>query len=72
MDGFFERNLTLQDDFRMFQVYISLFAITQRKDDLSEGRFLPSFIDRAASARKRRLQGEFDKWKVLLVQSRIE
>jgi len=51
VDGFFERNLTLQDDFRTFQ------------DDLSEGRFLPSFIERAANARKRRLQGEFDKWK---------
>ena len=24
---------------------------------------MPSFIERAANARKRRLQGEFDKWK---------
>ena len=59
VDGFFERNLTLQDDFRTFQ------------DDLSEGRFLPSFIERAANARKRRLQGEFDKWKVIRIKGTL-
>ena len=49
--------------------YRSVLALLTVKDDLSEGRFLPSFIERAANARTRRLHGEFDKWKVVTKMS---
>lgn len=34
------------------------------QDDLREGRFQKSYLERAATAREKRARGDFDSWKV--------
>jgi len=65
VEGFFEKNTALLDDIRTFQAsLLNLVGLIVIQNDLGDGRFESSFLNRASVARERRLRGEFDKWKV--------
>jgi Asx homology domain len=66
VDSFFANNTSLQEAIRTFQVTSFLWPHAKCiQEDLSEGRFQSSYLQRAALARERRLRGDFDKWKVV-------
>jgi hypothetical protein len=66
VDGFFEKNGSLQDDMRGFQVSSIIKQSLCSQSDLGTGRFQSTFLKRAANARKKRLRGDFDIWKARL------